>query len=279
MGLKELKPADRINFLRLFVSELMISIEAQDPSKKIEVEKIRQKFLNPVQTPEKAFEAAINTPIFEKPIYANKINEIKFIIPEQKIQEKSREEKIQELINIKRAAPGTRDRQASFFGRLRKPIFPKQSIAPQDSYMHHDVRPSRPIRKPLQKQEPTASTQLYKSQYSHQHAEQYGQLSESGLGRIAPLLQDLSIQAIECRGAEKNILVKRYNKIKVTRIVLTKQEIEDIINTFSQKARIPVVGGILKAAVGDLIISAITSEYVGSRFIISKITPYNLMEN
>jgi len=54
--------------------------------------------------------------------------------------------------------------------------------------------------------------------------------------------------------------------------------LNNIINYFSQKAKIPIVGGILKAAVKNTIISAIFSEFVGSRFLINKITPYSLIE-
>jgi hypothetical protein len=49
--------------------------------------------------------------------------------------------------------------------------------------------------------------------------------------------------------------------------------VNNIINRFSQQAKIPLLGGILKAAVGDLLISAVTSEFVGSRFIISRLNP------
>ncbi len=44
---------------------------------------------------------------------------------------------------------------------------------------------------------------------------------------------------------------------------------------FSQNARIPITNGILKAAVGDLIISAVISDFAGSRFVINKINPFN----
>jgi hypothetical protein len=46
----------------------------------------------------------------------------------------------------------------------------------------------------------------------------------------------------------------------MTKIILSQGEIMQIINNYSQQARIPLVGGILKAAVGNLLISAIISE-------------------
>jgi hypothetical protein len=96
------------------------------------------------------------------------------------------------------------------------------------------------------------------------------------LSKIDPLIKDNSIQLIECPGPGKNILIKRYNQINLTRITLDQTEISSIINAFSIQARIPMVGGILKAAVGNLIISAVISEFVGSRFIINKITPFSI---
>ena len=55
-------------------------------------------------------------------------------------------------------------------------------------------------------------------------------------------------------------------------------EITDVLHAFAKQAKIPIVGGILKAAVGDLVISAVISEFVGSRFIINKITPYSIIQ-
>ena len=72
--------------------------------------------------------------------------------------------------------------------------------------------------------------------------------------------------------------IKKYNKISTTRITLDQTEITDLLHTFAKQAKIPIVGGILKAAVGDLVISAVISEFVGSRFIINKITPYSIIQ-
>ena len=66
--------------------------------------------------------------------------------------------------------------------------------------------------------------------------------------------------------------MKRYNQPNVTKVILDQPEISMIIEMFSREARIPVVGGILKAAVGNLVISAVISDFVGSRFIINKIS-------
>lgn len=99
------------------------------------------------------------------------------------------------------------------------------------------------------------------------------------LGKLEPLIQDPFIESIECPGPEKNILIKKNNKINLTKIILSREEISEITNNFSKEARIPLVEGILRAAVGNLVISAVTSEFIGSRFIIKKINPLSQSAN
>ena len=99
------------------------------------------------------------------------------------------------------------------------------------------------------------------------------------LKKIDPLIHDNAVQMIECPGPGKNVLVKARNKINGTKVVLNEADIKNIITYFSMYAKIPIMGGILKAAVDNLIISAVVSEYVGSRFIITKKSPYQLIEN
>src|SRR3989344_1963039 len=53
---------------------------------------------------------------------------------------------------------------------------------------------------------------------------------------------------------------------------LTGEEIDELISHFAQRARIPPIGGVFKAAIGNLIISAIISDFAGTRFHIDKKT-------
>lgn len=99
-----------------------------------------------------------------------------------------------------------------------------------------------------------------------------------GYSKIDSLIKDISVQMIECPGAGKNVIVRVRNRLNTTKIILNESEIKEVINHFASQARIPVVGGILKAAVGDLIVSAVISELIGSRFIINKKSPYSLIE-
>ena len=89
------------------------------------------------------------------------------------------------------------------------------------------------------------------------------------LGKLNPLLKDPVVKIIECHGSDKNIYV-RTNSLKKTNIVLTKPEIDEIIEIFSKKTKIPAIEGVFKVVVGKTIFSAIVSETIGSKFIIRK---------
>ncbi len=99
----------------------------------------------------------------------------------------------------------------------------------------------------------------------------------NGIEKIESLIRDQNIQSIECPGQGKNLLVMFRNKINITKITLTEEDIKKIVEYFSNNAKIPVIGGVLKAAVGLLVISAVVSEYSGSKFIINKKSPYEII--
>lgn len=90
------------------------------------------------------------------------------------------------------------------------------------------------------------------------------------LGKINPLIKDFAVKIIECNGPEQNIIVKGAMGSKPTSIILSREEIEDIINKFSTTAKIPLQEGVSRIVAGNLILSAIVSDVVGSRFIIQK---------
>jgi hypothetical protein len=93
---------------------------------------------------------------------------------------------------------------------------------------------------------------------------------EIPLGKLDPLLKDPDVKVIECHGEDENITVKGNMGEKKTSITLNKTEIDDVINIFSERTRIPANEGVYKVAFGKLILTAIISEAIGSRFIIKK---------
>ncbi|MFH1307688.1 MAG: hypothetical protein ABIH72_02450 [archaeon] len=98
------------------------------------------------------------------------------------------------------------------------------------------------------------------------------------LGKLNMFLPDQRISMIECPGPGKYIIVRSRLKSNMTNIVLTEQEIREVVEKFSFAAKIPIIGGLFKAAVGNLVMIALISDFVGSRFIITKASPYMILE-
>lgn len=101
---------------------------------------------------------------------------------------------------------------------------------------------------------------------------------EFNLGKVDLLLKDPLIKMIECDGPDKELMVKKNGRIFKTKIIMNQKEIQEVLGSFSKQAKIPIIGGIFKAVVGDLIISALVSEVVGSKFIITRMSPYSLLK-
>lgn len=92
------------------------------------------------------------------------------------------------------------------------------------------------------------------------------------LGKLNPLIRDSLVKVIECNGADEKIIVMGTMGRKSTKIILTKEEIDNIIDKFSKAARIPVHEGVFKVVFGRLIFSAFVSEVVSSKFLIRKMS-------
>ncbi len=98
------------------------------------------------------------------------------------------------------------------------------------------------------------------------------------LGKLNPILLDQAVTLMECPGPGKFILLKKNGEINLSKITLNQEEIDKIIKTFSERARIPIIGGIFRAETEDLTINAVISGLIGSRFIIYRKTPYTILE-
>ena len=90
------------------------------------------------------------------------------------------------------------------------------------------------------------------------------------LEKLNPLIKDPAVKIIECNGAEENIIVEGIMGTKKTDIILNKEEINQIIKKFSETAKIPFQEGVFKVVVGKLILLAIISEVISSKFVIKK---------
>jgi len=96
---------------------------------------------------------------------------------------------------------------------------------------------------------------------------------EIDFGKITPFIRDSIVSSIECRRADEKIMIKKLGQVISTEVQLNENEINSLIKAFSEKTRIPLVEGILKARVNNLEIFAVISKFSTSKFIITKIIP------
>lgn len=92
------------------------------------------------------------------------------------------------------------------------------------------------------------------------------------LGKLNILLKDSLVKVIECNGPDENVIVIGIMGRKKTPILLNKEEIEQVLQVFSETAKIPLSEGLFKAAVGTTVISAVVSDIAGIKFVIRKIS-------
>ncbi len=90
----------------------------------------------------------------------------------------------------------------------------------------------------------------------------------TGIPKIDDLLKDNAVKSIEC--LDGNIKIKRDSETVNTSIILTKQEVADLIKKFSEEVKEPLTKNIFKAAVQNLKIIAVISDLIGPRFIITR---------
>ena len=153
------------------------------------------------------------------------------------------------------------------------PLFIKKKIKQRDRLIKEiiprDISPSRPV---VHKHAPRI---LRIPQVKLPSRFQYLQPTSTDvsidLGKLDFLIKDPMVQSIECDGADQNIVVIGNMGTKKTKVVLSKKEIEGIIEKFAETAKIPLQEGVFKVAVGKLILSAIISQVVSSKFLIQKI--------
>lgn len=141
------------------------------------------------------------------------------------------------------------------------PIFPSRRITREVSPRINPVYPT--VQQPKQQSPPTQQISI----------------SSNSFAKIEKFLQDPRVQGVECTGPNKNILVNSDGAIKSTSSILTKEEINSIMQEISQKTRIPLINGVFKAAFNNYILTAVLSEFIGTRFVIQKRNPFQPLKN
>ncbi len=98
------------------------------------------------------------------------------------------------------------------------------------------------------------------------------QYIEINLYKLDPLVHDPTVNFIICNGSTQNIIVKRGSEKRTTSIVLSSEEINEIINSFSKTSKIPIED-FYKVVVGNLELNAINPKGESPKFIIKKLPP------
>lgn len=132
------------------------------------------------------------------------------------------------------------------------------------SMMYRHPKETRPYLEP-----PPPKFQEYAIQERPQYPPQQRNV-QLNLGRLNQLIQDPNIISIECPGPEENLTIKGSQGTRTINLALTKEEINQILQVFSQVSKIPLEEGVVRIIIGRLNLSAVVSDVLGARFIIKK---------
>ncbi|MEK6757685.1 MAG: hypothetical protein AABX88_01015, partial [Nanoarchaeota archaeon] len=147
-----------------------------------------------------------------------------------------------------------------------KPLGTIQKKFPEGQYEKSITRqtainPSRPLQIPRPRLPPHI-----------QHIRPTPTLMQIDVGQLNPLLDNPMTSSVECSGPNTRILVRTKTGINKTELILNEKEINDILEKFFSEAKIPFEEGVHEIVRGHLILSAIVSGTIGSKFIIKKMT-------
>lgn len=95
---------------------------------------------------------------------------------------------------------------------------------------------------------------------SHLNYLQQNISAEPILEKISPLLKDFNVKTIEIEGPNQKIAVIGTMGRKNTNITLANSDIQEILNYFSRKSKIPISEGVTKIISGNLSLTVIKSE-------------------
>ncbi len=95
---------------------------------------------------------------------------------------------------------------------------------------------------------------------------------ESAIDKIERLMEDSTVNSIECRGPEKNVIIRRDEKMIETSVALNDKEITEIFKIIENESR-EGLGKIFKANFRNFVIHGIKSDFIGSSFILERKNP------
>ncbi len=92
----------------------------------------------------------------------------------------------------------------------------------------------------------------------------------SKYGKIQSLLMDPTIMSIQCSGPTQSLSIVKRGQRQTTKIMLSQDEINEVLTKFAEDAHIPFTEGPFQAIVNDMNIAGVSSSLVGSSFIINR---------
>jgi hypothetical protein len=84
-------------------------------------------------------------------------------------------------------------------------------------------------------------------------------VGEVNLGKLIPLLNDKNVKLVEINREGENVFVSGSMGKKKTGVILNKQELDFIMDGFSNLSKIPLIEGINKIAYGSFVLKGIVS--------------------
>jgi hypothetical protein len=93
------------------------------------------------------------------------------------------------------------------------------------------------------------------------------------LGKLNPFVDDPNVSSLETEGENEPVYVSGSMGRRPTSVKLSRVEIDEVINRFSEMSKIPKKNGMFRVAVGKLLITAMISDSVSPRFVIERMKP------
>lgn len=181
--------------------------------------------------------------------------------PEQTITNPLAKKDIREAIKIK--APQIQIPQRQIIAR--RPIMPQRQMQRISPIFANQIGPSPNLNPGIKEIQGSPMVPI-----TNPKSDIKQDMSSIGLDKITPIILDPSVVSIECPGPDKPLLVNQQGRINATNIILKSEDIDNVMKEISTKTKIPLMNGMFKAALGNVIITALISEFLGTRFVIQK---------
>ncbi len=99
------------------------------------------------------------------------------------------------------------------------------------------------------------------------------------IGKVNDLFNDNEIYSVECPGPNKFLISKKLDKVDISPITLSEDEIKKVIGEFSRLTKIYPTEGVFDVTYKNYSITAVMSDLAGSRFVITRyVNPDKFLE-